>query len=77
MANTTFTGPVRSENGFQVVSKGATSGAISTSFTFNSSGVQVSPVLLTDANATLSGAVHGGRVIVVPAVTADRTVTLP
>jgi hypothetical protein len=77
MANTTFTGPVRSENGFQVVSKNATSGATSTSFTLNASGVQVSPVLLTDADVTLSGAVHGGRVIVVPAVAANRTVTLP
>ena len=28
MANTTFTGPVRSENGFQTVSKNATTGAI-------------------------------------------------
>ena len=27
MANTTFTGPVRSEGGFQVVSKNATTGA--------------------------------------------------
>jgi hypothetical protein len=77
MANTTFTGPVRSENGFQVVSKNATSGATSTSFTLNASGVQVSPVLLTDADVTLSGVVHGGRVIVVPAVAANRTVTLP
>ena len=28
MANTTFSGPVRSENGFQTVSKNATTGAI-------------------------------------------------
>ena len=28
MANTTFSGPVRSENGFETVSKNATSGAI-------------------------------------------------
>lgn len=29
MANTTFSGPVRSENGFQTVTKNATTGAIS------------------------------------------------
>ena len=28
MANTTFSGPVRSENGFEVISKNATTGAI-------------------------------------------------
>ena len=28
MANTTFTGPVRSEGGFEVISKNATTGAI-------------------------------------------------
>jgi len=28
MANTTFSGPVRSENGFQTVTKNATTGAI-------------------------------------------------
>lgn len=77
MANTNFTGPVRSENGFQVVSKNATSGTVTTSFTLDASGVQVSPVLLTDANVTLSNAVHGGRVIVVPAITANRTISLP
>jgi hypothetical protein len=30
MGNTTFTGPVRSEGGFQVVSKNATTGAFTT-----------------------------------------------
>lgn len=28
MANTTFTGPVRSENGFQTITKNATTGAV-------------------------------------------------
>ena len=34
MANTTFTGPVRSENGFQSVTKSATTGAITVASTF-------------------------------------------
>jgi len=35
MANTTFTGPVRSENGFEQVTKNATTGAFTTSATYN------------------------------------------
>ena len=35
MANTTFTGPVRSENGFEQVSKNATTGVFTTSATYN------------------------------------------
>ena len=35
MANTTFTGPVRSENGFQSVTKNGTTGAITTNATYN------------------------------------------
>jgi len=34
MANTTFTGPVRSENGFQDITKNATTGAVTTNSTF-------------------------------------------
>jgi hypothetical protein len=34
MANTTFTGPVRSENGFQSVTKDGTSGAVTVDATF-------------------------------------------
>ena len=34
MANTTFNGPVRSENGFQTVSISATTGAVTTTATF-------------------------------------------
>jgi|TARA_R100001460_G_scaffold51764_6_gene90581 hypothetical protein len=77
MGNTTFNGAVRSENGFKVVSKDATSGEISTSFTLDSSGLQATPVLLTDADHNISAADHGSRLVVVPAVTADRTLTLP
>lgn len=34
MANTTFTGPVRSENGFQSVTKNSSTGAITTNATY-------------------------------------------
>jgi len=39
MANTTFTGPVRSINGFTSVSKNSTTGAFTTQSSINSSGV--------------------------------------
>ena len=77
MANTTFTGAVRSQNGFEVISKNATSGTVTTSFTLDASGVQVSPVSLADGDATLTGAVNGGRVNLVPDGTQDNTYTLP
>jgi hypothetical protein len=35
MANTTFNGPVRSENGFQTVTKNATTGAVTVTATIN------------------------------------------
>lgn len=34
MSSTTFSGPVRSENGFQTISKSATTGAVSVTSTF-------------------------------------------
>ena len=37
MANTTFTGPVRSENGFEDVTKNATTGAVTVSATYGAS----------------------------------------
>ena len=39
MANSTFTGPVRSEGGFTTISKNATTGAITTQSSINSSGI--------------------------------------
>ena len=39
MANTTFNGPVRSENGFQVISKNATTGAVTTVASTASTGI--------------------------------------
>ena len=77
MANKTFSGPVRSENGFEVVSKNSSTGAVTTSFTYDGSGMQVAPVTLSDADTSLTAATHGGRVVVVPAITSNRTLTLP
>ena len=39
MANTTFNGPVRSENGFQVINKNATTGALTTVSSTASTGI--------------------------------------
>ena len=77
MGNTTYSGPVRSENGFIDVSKNSSTGAITTNFTLNSSGLIATPVALSDAAVTLANTTHGGRVIVVPAIAANRTITLP
>ena len=38
MANTTFNGPVRSEGGFEQISKNSTTGAITTNFDIDESG---------------------------------------
>ena len=48
MANTTFTGPVRSENGFEDVTKNTTTGAFTTNATYGAS--------ITGGVQTLSGA---------------------
>jgi hypothetical protein len=77
MANTTFNGPVRSENGFTVISKNSTTGAITTEFTLDGDGMKVTPVALTDADTSLTATANGGRTNVVPAITANRTLTLP
>ena len=50
MANTTFNGPVRSENGFQSVSKNATTGAVTVTATF---GAATSITDLTAAGAVI------------------------
>ena len=72
MANTTFSGPIRSESTIKTVSKNATTGAITEVSTFGDG-----PVSLSDGNVTLTNATHSGRLIVVPAITANRTITLP
>ena len=77
MANTTFSGPVRSENGFQDITKNTTTGTITTNFTLGNSGLLATPVALTDANTTLSATVHGGRTLVIPNLASEKTFTLP
>jgi hypothetical protein len=78
MANTTFNGPVRSQNGFQTVSINSTTGAVSTSpVSFGASGIVAAPVSLADGNATLTVANAGGVVNLVPNGTQDNTYTLP
>ena len=77
MGNSTFNGPIRSENGFTVISKNSTTGAVTTEFTLDGDGMKVTPVALTDADTTLTATANGGRTNVVPAITANRTLTLP
>jgi hypothetical protein len=62
MANTTFTGPVRSENGFQSVTKDATTGAITTNATYGTDATVTGTLSVTGA-ATLSSTAN---VIVIP-----------
>ena len=78
MANTTFNGPVRSQNGFQTVSINSTTGAVTASpVSLGSSGLVAAPVALADGNATLTVANAGGVVNLVPNGTQDNTYTLP
>lgn len=72
MANTTFTGPVRSESTFKAVSKNATTGTVTEVTTYGGA-----PVALGDEDKSLTTADHSGRTLVVPAVTSNRTLTLP
>ena len=72
MANSTFSGPIRSEDTFKTVSKNSTTGAITEIITMGDG-----PVTLGDEDTTLTNATHSGRLIVVPAITANRTITLP
>jgi len=72
MANTTFSGPVRSEDTFKTVSKAASTGTVTEVITLGDG-----PVTLGDEDKTLTNATHSGRLLVVPAITANRTITLP
>ena len=72
MATTTFSGPVRSESTLKTVSKNSTTGAITEIITMGDA-----PVALADENKTLDAATHSGRTLVVPAIAANRTITLP
>ena len=72
MANTTFSGPIRSESTIKTISKDATSGTITEVTTLAGA-----PVSLSDGNVTLTNATHSGRVLLVPDGGQDNTYTLP
>ncbi len=72
MANTTFSGAVRSESTFKTVSKNAATGAFTEVATLGDG-----PVSLADADVTLTNATHSGRILLVPDGGQDNTYTLP
>ena len=72
MGNSTFSGPIRSESTVKTVSKNTSTGAITEIITMGDA-----PVALGDEDKTLDAATHSGRTLVVPALTANRTITLP
>ena len=72
MATTTFSGPVRSETTVKTISKNSSTGAITEIITMGDA-----PVALGDENKTLDAATHSGRVLAVPAIGGNRTITLP
>jgi hypothetical protein len=72
MANTTFTGAVRSESTFKTVSKNTSTGAITEIATLGDG-----PVSLSDGDVTLTNATHSGRILLVPDGGQDNTYTLP
>ena len=72
MANSTFTGPIRSESTLKTISKSSSTGAITEIVTLGDG-----PVSLSDGNVTLSIATHSGRVLLVPDGGQDNTYTLP
>ena len=72
MANSTFSGPIRSESTVKTISKNSSTGAITEIITMGDA-----PVALGDEDKTLTNATHSGRTLVIPAITANRTITLP
>ena len=72
MANTTFSGAIRSESTFKTISKTATSGTITEVTTLGDG-----PVSLADSAVTLTNATHSGRILLVPDGGQDNTYTLP
>jgi len=68
MANTTFNGPVRSQNGFQSISVDSTTGAVTTNATFDAA--------TTVTSLTASGAVSGASLSATGNVTADSNVAV-
>ena len=72
MASSTFSGPLRSESTVKTVSKNSSTGAITEIITMGDG-----PVALGDEDKTLDAATHSGRVLAVPAIGGNRTITLP
>ena len=72
MANTTFSGPIRSESTLKTISKNGTTGTITEVITMGDA-----PVSLSDGDVTLTNATHSGRVLLVPDGGQDNTYTLP
>tara|TARA_R100000455_G_C6163713_1_gene47982 strand:- start:17 stop:523 length:507 start_codon:yes stop_codon:yes gene_type:complete len=72
MANTTFSGPIRSESTIKTISKNATTGTITEVTTLGGA-----PVSLSDGDVTLTNATHSGRILLVPDGGQDNTYTLP
>jgi archaellum component FlaF (FlaF/FlaG flagellin family) len=85
MANTTFTGAVRSENGFQVVSKNTTTGAFTTKLAIDANGSTANPTGVVGATLTSKTQLANGSTIALaknthylsPADGNAITVTLP
>ena len=72
MANTTFSGPIRSESTIKTISKNSSTGAITEVTTLGGA-----PVSLSDGDVTLTNATHSGRILLVPDGGQDNTYTLP
>jgi hypothetical protein len=73
MSSTTFSGPVRSENGFQTVAKSSTTGEITVI-----ENVGTAPVTLADTAAiTITAATNSGNINFIPDASQAITITLP
>ena len=59
MANTTFTGPVRSQNGFQSISVNSTTGAVTTNATFDAATTVSTLTATTGITGNVTGNVVG------------------
>lgn len=72
MGSSTFSGPVRSENGFKQVVKNTTSGEHEVIVSYGEA-----PIELDDADQTLTVEANSGPILLVPNGTQDNTYTLP
>ena len=90
MANSTFSGPVRSEGGFEQITKTAATGAITTNLDIDSSGnisgtgteitgfvVPTVTILAAYTSGTVLTAAQSGSIVTFPAMDAGATLSLP